>query len=165
MTLHEKRLENKKMTEKNPKALNIPRYAAQHFGLELEVSNLAWISIGEPEPSFRHISNEILDKATVLKISFSDFTKLEDIQSGDFPPTKEIADEILNFILENVGKHFVVNCAAGVSRSGAICKFLQDEFDYDWPKYYQDLAYPNHLLYNLLIESYNDYNRIREEIE
>lgn len=150
--------------KKRPKVLNIPRYAARDFGLDMKVSDLAWISIGEPEPSFRHISNEILDKATVLKISFSDFRKLEDIRAGDFPPTKEIAKEILTFILENVGKNFVVNCAMGVSRSGAICKFLQDEFDYDWPKYYQDLADPNRLLYNLLIEAHNDYNRIREEI-
>lgn len=141
------------MTTHNPKCLNVPRSVAERFELDLDTSNLAWISIGEPESTFVHINNAILNQSETLKISFSDFTKPEDIRPGDYPPTAEIAKEILTFILQNRGKNFIINCAAGISRSGAICKFLEDVFDYEWPEQYKKLSSPNRLLYNLLIDA------------
>lgn len=141
------------------KTLNLPRYVVEESKLDWNAfkAGVAWISIGEPEKSFRHIQNEILDKCSKLKISFHDLCEpLESEEKELFPPTRRIAHKIVRFILDNKDKNIVVNCAAGVSRSGAVCKFLEDVLGYKWIEFGKELALPNMLLYDLLVEAYNE---------
>ena len=62
---------------------------------------------------------------------------------------KEEAAKIVDFLVRNRGKNFIVNCKAGISRSAAICKFLEECFDYEWISG-KDRARPNGLLFDLL---------------
>ena len=48
----------------------------------------------------------------------------------------------------------IVNCAAGVSRSSAICKFLEDYMGYKWSDFGKEYALPNMLVYDLLKQAY-----------
>jgi predicted protein tyrosine phosphatase len=141
------------------KTLNLPRIAVKDSKLDWKSfkTEVAWISIGEPEKSFEHIQNETLDKCAKLKIRFHDLCEpIESTERELFPPTRKIAHKIVRFILDNKDKNFVVNCAAGISRSGAVCKFLEDVLGYKWIEFGKELALPNMLLYDLLVEAYNE---------
>lgn len=142
------------------KTLNLPRIVVQESKLDWKSfkTGVAWISIGEPEKSFQHIQNETLDKCPKLKISFHDLKEAteDDKKNNLFPPTRKIAHKIVRFILDNEDKNIVVNCAAGISRSGAVCKFLEDVLGYKWIEFGKVLALPNMLLYDLLVEAYNE---------
>ncbi len=139
-----------------PTCQNIARYRAEKWHENLSPENWAWISIGEPEIPDSVISNHILDKLPNLKISFWDTTEIVHDVLGDayFPPSEKDAVQIFHFIQENRGKNFIINCKAGISRSGAICKFLEENFDYEWVSV-KDKARPNSLLVELLKNEYN----------
>jgi len=72
-----------------------------------------------------------------------------------FPPTEHDALEIVRFLLDNEGKDVITNCAAGISRSAAICKFLESHMGYEWIEGYKKLSAPNNLLYQLLVGEYH----------
>lgn len=127
-----------------PKIVNIPRLAAKKWEIysqkyELTNGDFAWISISEPNQQETIVSNPILDKFPNLKIAFWDITfhsVLTDIKNGVeikyHPPTYDNARQIVNFILKNEGRDIIVNCAAGYSRSTAVCKFCEDILGYEW---------------------------------
>lgn len=135
------------------KCLNLPRFAVEGWKTKCNPEKVAWISIGEPETSFDHVHNPILDKIPNLKISFQDL-KRHQLEAGVCPPSLKFADKIVSFILRHPTKNFLVNCAAGVSRSGAICKFLEDYFNYKWVEFGKEIALPNNYLYELLEQVY-----------
>jgi protein-tyrosine phosphatase len=134
-----------------PTCQNINRYRAEKWHENLSPENWAWISIGEPEIPDSVISNHILDKLPNLKISFWDTTEIVHDVFGDayFPPSQQDAAKIFQFIKENRNKNLIINCKAGKSRSGAICKFLEENLDYEWVSG-KDRARPNVLLHKLL---------------
>lgn len=139
--------------------LNLPRYVVQNMtGENLNLDKLVWISIGEPDKGFEHVQNPVLDKIPKMKILFHDITSMDfDIDYSDLVvPDRKIAHRIVRFILEHSAKNFIINCAAGVSRSGAICKFMEDHLEYKWPELTKKFALPNILLYNLLVQAYNE---------
>lgn len=142
-----------------PKVINIPRYVAHGLTFEyVTPEKFAWISISEPDDETTIISNKKLDTLSKLKISFFDletpvFDKRKNITLS--PPTKKQVNKILKFIKENQGKNFIINCAAGVSRSGAICKFMEDVLEYKWPENAKAMALPNMTLYKMLVEQWN----------
>jgi len=144
-----------------PTCQNINRYRAEKWHENLSPEKWAWISIGEPEIPDSVIGNYILDKLPNLKISFWDCTEVIYDETGDFylPPDPLHAAKILQFIQENRGKNFIINCKAGISRSGAICKFLEEYLDYEWING-KDRARPNSLLVKLLKQEKNYINRI-----
>ena len=66
----------------------------------------------------------------VLNVEFDD---CEEIISLDnkydkfaYPITQEQANDIYKFILDNMGKDFYIHCRAGISRSGAVGRFIYD---------------------------------------
>lgn len=135
------------------KCLNFPRFVVRNWHLKADPEKTAWISIGEPEESFEHVQNKVLDKLPKLKISFQDL-KEDQIELGDFPPSARVAGKIISFILRHPKKRFIVNCAAGISRSAAVCKFLEDYMGYKWVDFGKEHCAPNMFLYELLIQAY-----------
>lgn len=132
-----------------PKALNISRGTARLW--KAEMPNSAWISIFEPDDEMTIVSNPILNKFPNVKLGFKDH---RDVRDGG--PTMKEAHRVLRFIDEHLGKTMIVNCAAGISRSGAICKFLHDVHGYTWPEAYKDRATPNMLLLELLLKAHEE---------
>lgn len=139
-----------------PTCQNITRNAARVWWEYVSPKNYAWIQISEPEIPDSVISNSILGKLPNLKISFWDCTEVVQDVLGDFylPPDPLHAAKILQFIQENRGKNFIINCKAGISRSGAICKFLEEYLDYEWING-KDRARPNSLLVELLKQEFD----------
>jgi predicted protein tyrosine phosphatase len=73
------------------------------------------------------------------------------------------ADEAVDFITNNLGKDFVIHCAAGKSRSQAFVRFIIDEFPmYEWETRAENRCmFPNHyvvflLKHNLRVKKYKD---------
>ncbi len=141
------------MKEKQPVVFNIPRCAAIEWSTE--VRNACWISIGEPEKGFCHVQNKILNELPNLKISFQDLDHNQ-IEIGDCPPNRKHMKKIMSFLRKNKGKHLIVNCAAGVSRSSAIAKFLEDFVGYRWAEYGKSFALPNKLVYDILVQLHKE---------
>jgi hypothetical protein len=142
-----------------PKCVNMPRMVVENWDVELDPTKWAWISIQEPDQKSRegklchypHTKNEILDKLPNLKLKFHDLTKPITHWHNDMwlPPSERDAYQIVKFCLEHKGKNIIANCAAGVSRSGAICQFLEEELGYDWGDNKQ-YSCPNRLLVQML---------------
>ena len=116
------------------------RIQARKWRQPLNPDKWCWISIGEPEASFTHIFNPILDSLPNLKISFWD---LSSPLEGYEMPTEEDCRAIVEFILENKGKRVIVNCAAGISRSGAVARFCEECLGYEWFGEGKGCAIPN----------------------
>lgn len=144
----------------NTKCFNILRAAAKEFDIDLSPEKYAWISIQEPDlgaASFPHIKNKYLDRLNNLKIKFADVSIpcLKAPGIVHYPPSEADAKQIVDFILANSGKTIIVNCAAGIARSGAICEFLEKYMGYTWPKNFKRYATPNRVLFNRLAQYYN----------
>jgi len=140
-----------------PKVINLPRIYAQNWSTQKDYSSWIddqesiWISIGEPDIHNSRISNKILDQIPKLHLDFWDLTQA--IQHGGetlFPPNESDAKKIVDFLLLHRGKNVIVNCAAGISRSGAVAQFCADFLKYDWLEQGKKNACPNHVLYNLM---------------
>ena len=118
-----------------------------------------WISIMEPNQP--HIENEFLDKCPNLKIKFWDTTKIVKIFGTEdyaYPPTKEDAKQIVDFLIIHKDRHVIVNCAAGISRSGAVAQFCSDFLGHEWMENFKVRAYPNSLLYRMMMDYYLSFN-------
>ena len=125
----------------------------------------AWISIGEPEGTFRRVSNPVLDKEPNLKLEFWDLTDTLDYLGEVLePPSGGDARMIVDFIIANKDRNILVNCAAGVSRSGAVCQFCEDVMGYEWLVEGKNLATPNTTLYIKMVNYYNSLNLPQKEI-
>lgn len=136
-----------------PSVINLMRLEAKSWDRQIE-SPTAWISISEPEGTNSIISNPILDNLPNLKISFWDLTK--ELKRSEeetlYPPTDDDAKKIVDFIVQNAGKNIIVNCAAGISRSGAVAQFCSDALGYKWLEFGKKRAVPNSLLYRKMID-------------
>lgn len=122
---------------------------------------IAWITIGEPLEYFTHVNNQSLVDCPTLKLLFWDICEIKpyiNFITGEEevinPPKVDIAIEIVDFLLANQDKHIIVNCAAGVSRSGAIAQFCQDFLGYTWNERCKSRAAPNSLLYRMMRDYY-----------
>lgn len=124
-----------------------------------------WISIGEPctrhGTEFIHVKSDYLSGIPSLKMKFWDTTEpiidLSNPIQQINPPGKEEAKLIVDFILTHPDHDVLINCAAGVSRSGAIAQFCEDHLGYKW-SIYKRRAVPNRLLYRLLYDYYKSLN-------
>jgi len=147
---------------------NLSRREAGRFNGEFDHTNAVWISIGEPTDEFVHTKNEHLDKLPNLKMCFWDITRARNYtnfitgeeEQAD-PPKVDQAMQIVDFLLKHSDKDVIVNCAMGISRSGAIAQFCQDFLFHQWPKRFQDRACPNTLLYNMMRDYYKGENLIK----
>lgn len=141
------------------KVFNVPRIAAKDFGNDDPKlkDKLAWISISEPEEQNTIVSNKYLDKCPTLKLAFYDLKDFCEYKGKIIgPPRKRDASKLVNFLVANQDKSVIVNCAAGVSRSGAVCQFCQDFLGYSWPDFYKGMAIPNSVLYKLMVECFTE---------
>ena len=148
--------------------INLPRVAVKEWKTEINPEKAIWICIGEPESSYEAVRNPILDTLPNLHISFWDLTEsvplLEFNQQEKYgaellhPPTKEDAKTIVDFVLKHKGKHVLVNCAAGVSRSSAVAQFCHDMLGYKWMDLGKRVAMPNKVLYKNMKEYYLSFN-------
>lgn len=93
-------------------------------------TDIAFISIGSgrPKDNEPHYFKENHDN--VINLDFDDITDYTlEGWIGVKGMSDEQAQELLEFIENNVGKHFYVHCSAGVSRSQAVCRFIVDTYD------------------------------------
>jgi predicted protein tyrosine phosphatase len=133
-----------------PKVINLPRIAVQKWSIAPD-NNTIWISISEPEDLKSVVSHPVLDQLPKLSLSFWDLTQVIIFHGQTlYPPSPAIARAIVDFLLLHRGKHVLVNCAAGVSRSGAVAQFCADFLNYEWMEEGKKNACPNHVLYNLM---------------
>lgn len=145
--------------------INVPRFFAEEFSMrtherfisDYDLDNTCWISIQEERKG--PTSNPILDKLPNIKLCFSDLYESEKtyiIGKGyeTFnPPSKKQAKQLVNFLVKNKGKNVIVNCAAGVSRSGAVAKFCEQSLGYKWDEFGKS----NHDIKNHLFTMMTDY--------
>lgn len=140
--------------------------------------HVAIISILEPENNrgeeYHYFYPETKNSDRILNIDFDDvdgdssvwdnFYRTEPdrfiVYKGNLikPITDKQADEIVNFIIKNLGKHFIIHCYAGVSRSKAVTQFIFDTFEeYSKSdcKQWGDIEIPNKFVLKKLKESYN----------
>ena len=131
------------------KILNIPRFAAKNF--KGSAGKGIWISISEPNDQKSVIDNEILGKLPTLRLSFWDLTEsVKHDGETIHPPDENIAKEIVDFLLSHKDMNVIVNCAAGISRSGAVAQFCEDFLGYEWLEMGKKNALPNSVLYKLM---------------
>lgn len=144
-----------------PKTLNISRPDARAFiGAEnFPEENVSWISISEPEDFSSIVSNNKLDSLPNLKISFWDVCETTTGLWGEIfePPTKNDAAGIVDFLVKNKGRNILVNCAAGISRSGAVCAFLEKHLGYEWLEQGKKRTYKKHGPNKKLLELMEEY--------
>lgn len=136
---------------------NMSRREARHWRIPLSPEKNAWISIGEPDVPESIVQNPILEKLPHLKIDFWDVEKAIYSWGKDvcYPATESQIKTIFQFLEKHSDKNIFVNCAAGVSRSGAIARFMHDFYQYNW-KFDRERANPNPYIYQkLLVELKN----------
>lgn len=127
---------------------------------------IAFISILDTSESLKYAGEEDNShffkkpNRSVLNVEFDDVDCDTNIDGYCFKAiSQEQADEIFDFIENNVGKTFLIHCRAGKSRSAAIGQFIKEiysdiysENKYDWKTY-------NHCVYRKLYRSF--YNKIK----
>ncbi len=113
-----------------------------------------WINICNPNEPINLIQSSHLDKYPNIRIPFWDITcPLSYRDETIYPPTIEDARKIIALIKQFQDKSFIVNCEAGISRSGAVAQFLEDMGWY-WPFYFKQLSHPNSTLLKHLKEQW-----------
>lgn len=120
---------------------NIPRQDAREWSRYLDPEKNVWISINEPELTQSNVQNNVLESLPHLRVDFWDIeSTVNNIKTREtiYPICDTDVSRIVRFIKQHEGKNFIVNCAAGVSRSGAIAKFLVDFLEYKWTSFGQD---------------------------
>lgn len=145
------------------KTLNISRQTAFEFiGDEnFPRENSSWVSIEEPDLAESLVLNGFLKNLPNLRIAFWDVVKITEGLFGETfePPTKEQAARIVDFLVKSRGRNILVNCAAGISRSGAVCAFLEKHFGYEWMEAGKRRTYKKHGPNLKLLELMEDYFR------
>ena len=137
-----------------PKAINI--CAAEAGDIKELPANTVLISINEIEARADLSPLQInRDDYRVLTLRFPDITGKKTMHDGSvwYPMGDEIALKILDFINMHNGKNFIVHCAAGVSRSSAICLYLNLFHGYELKPAFWSLSNPNKFILGQLIVS------------
>ena len=66
----------------------------------------------------------------VLNLEFDDVTEDTEFNGHLLKAmTEEQAQKCVDFIENNIGKHIYIHCRAGISRSGAIAKFIVEFYN------------------------------------
>jgi predicted protein tyrosine phosphatase len=134
-----------------PKAINICADEARKF--KKLPDNTVLISINQQYGDLYPL-NLKRDSSRILTVRFDDITgKIVDGRTGLIytPMGEETALKILNFINVNYGKDFIIHCHAGISRSAAICLYLNIMEGYELKKNFWSLCHPNYYVLGKLI--------------
>lgn len=134
-----------------PKAINI--CAAEASEIKYLPNNTVLISINEQHEDLYKLQLNRKD-SRILTVQFCDITGkiVDERKSLTYTPMgEEIGLKILNFINLNKEKDFIVHCAAGVSRSAAICLYLNTMFGHELKRNFWSTSRPNPFVYGLLL--------------
>ena len=86
-------------------------------------ANSVLISITSEESEHPDVDNHWKD---ILRLKFDDVEgRMLDIEGASNVLTDEQAEEILDFVIENIESDFFVNCDAGISRSTGVVVALE----------------------------------------
>lgn len=133
-----------------PKVKNISAYEA--YALEEIPPNTVIISINEEHGDLYKLK---VGGKQVLRVKLTDcFLPFAHKQKQYQPASPESIKEIYNFIVANIGKDVIVQCAAGVSRSGAVAIFLNQYFDYELKDHFWLTSEPNAFIFGALAIEY-----------
>lgn len=152
------------------KVINISRIDAQNFEKNIDtkyiwfsIENSVWISISEPGDEDSVVKKSVLDSCNNLKLAFWDLESIvfysdpkTKVQETLHPPSFYDAEQIYLFLLRNKNKNIIVNCAAGVSRSGAIARFCSEYLGYEWVEENKKYAMPNNQLFTSLVRLHTE---------
>jgi predicted protein tyrosine phosphatase len=132
------------------KAINISAYAASEIR-EIP-DNTVIISINEEHDELYKLK---VGGSSVFRTRFTDcYLPFEHKQKKYRPIDPKIANELLDFIIPNIGKNFIIHCAAGVSRSAAVALFLNQIFGYELKENFWHLSEPNSYIFGCLVVEY-----------
>ena len=120
--------------------INIIRAADNHNN-QLD-NRFAIISLNDTETEQKEMEQHVYLHTQCDNKIFMTFQDVDHPDNGGI--SNRQAKKLFQFIKENEGKSFVVHCFAGVSRSAAVAKFIQEYYDIDDP----------------ILESYKIYNRM-----
>jgi predicted protein tyrosine phosphatase len=137
--------------KKFPFVANMGFYDVEDFEVVLE--NTIWVSINDPGYYLAKISPFLLETPKI-QVNFQDL--IENEEEGDKAPTLEDAKKIVDFIISYKGSNVLVNCVAGISRSGAVAKFCEEIFGYHWIRFSKENSNPNPTLFNLMKKYYEN---------
>ena len=129
--------------------INLGHYAVEDLQLN---PNTVMISVNEEDrPLYKLACGR--DPEKVFTARFTDVTAKTWHDSGMVynPISDSEAEAMYKFIAKNKDKNFVVHCAAGVSRSGAIALFIHQEFGHKLKGDYWSSSVPNPYVLGKLI--------------
>lgn len=133
---------------------NISRRSARDFNYDLV--DTVWVSISEPGDESSKVQNTLLESVPNLRASLYDaIPPTHDM--GRFTMKPAVMEDIIplvDFLVEHQEKDVVVNCAFGVSRSGAVAMFCEDYLGYNWNPQCKNQATPNRHIYRLMAQYY-----------
>jgi len=93
----------------------------------------------------------------ILRVRFSDVTapisKIAHDNMVFNPINDDTAKKIVDFIEENKGKNLLVHCAAGVSRSAAVCLYAHLTYSHGVKDNFWALSHPNKFVLGALLVS------------
>lgn len=133
-----------------PKVINICSGEAED--IQQLLPNECLISINEQHgsPWKLRVTGE-----RVLKVDFADVRGVTTHKGIVYNPISvDQAHEIISFIKKWNGYNFYVNCAAGISRSGAVALFMHACFGYELKNHYFRLSEPNPFTLGILISEF-----------
>ena len=112
------------------------------------LKNLAFISIiTTPDVQKYHLEEDEEhwfkeDHSNVLNLEFDDCNKDREWEGHKaYTISEEQAKKIVEFIEKNLGRNFLIHCRAGISRSGAVAKFIS--MNYHGYNLVNDFTRPN----------------------
>jgi len=129
-----------------------------------KMDKYAFISINDSNGTYYHEPFFKKDYNNFITLHFDDITKEGDLSPTNRGTTKifseKDAEKIVKFVKENTGKIFIVHCAAGISRSGAVGTFINDFCNYDYEQFKKDNPFilPNQYILSILKNKANEIN-------
>lgn len=140
-------------------------FISQEYNYSLDMSeyDFAVISIGNIEYEKNYSENDLYINGpdnhwlptanNVLNINFADVDNSGNMQY-DNALTTEQANDIVKFIEENKDKtYFFIHCSAGISRSGAVARYIIDTYNCDYENYPSN---PNFYVLTMLKRIYRE---------
>jgi predicted protein tyrosine phosphatase len=133
-----------------PTATNICKNTAKD--IFVLPNNTVLISINEEHGEVYPLTVDRLS-SKVLTLRFSDVTSKHTVLDGTvhLPINEKQCLQVLDFINIHQGKDFIVHCAAGISRSSAICMYLHLFHGYELKPNFWELSFPNAYVLGKLI--------------
>ena len=124
--------------------------------IDLIKNRFAFISINDSDGDYFHKPIFDKDYDNFITLYFDDITSEDAKSPTNKGKTKmfsiEDAKKIVSFVKKNCGKNFIVHCAAGISRSGAVGTFINDFCQYNYENFRNNNRgiIPNQFIYSTL---------------